>query len=173
MYSWRISWISWCLDGAGEVCGCNLCFSLRTVLPDSKQQGAVLNEVSLSVVTFCPLRLMGLLQSCLQEEGERKRIKREREKEKKSVCGVCVCVFVCMGGYCIAQHNSVRGGQGRGWKGSRWIYICSLLPLFYISIVFGQAPLYMCNYHWHCYFFQTQVQASTGWLVCFVSPGHS
>lgn len=61
MYSWSLSWISWCLVGASEVRGCNLCFSLLdwAAVLDSGQQGAVLNEVSVSAVTFCPLRLMG------------------------------------------------------------------------------------------------------------------
>lgn len=153
MYSWSISWISWCLDGASEVCRWNLSFSLRAVLPVSKQQGAVLNEVSISLVTFCPLRMMGLLQSCLKEEGERKRIERGSARQRHG--------GRVRGGYCIAQQNSVWGGG------------VTFLPLFYISVVFGQAPLHMCNYHWHCYFFRTQVQASSGWLVCFVSPGHS
>lgn len=46
---------------ASEVRGCNLCFSLLdwAAVLDSGQQGAVLNEVSVSAVTFCPLRLMG------------------------------------------------------------------------------------------------------------------
>lgn len=30
---------------------------VQTALPVFKQQGAVLNEISLPVVTFCPLRL--------------------------------------------------------------------------------------------------------------------
>lgn len=61
MYSWSLSWISWCLVGASDVRGCNLCFSLLdwAAVLDSGQQGAVLNEVSVSAVTFCPLRLMG------------------------------------------------------------------------------------------------------------------
>lgn len=61
MYSWSLSWISWCLVGVSEVRGCNLCFSLLdwAAVLDSGQQGAVLNEVSVSAVTFCPLRLMG------------------------------------------------------------------------------------------------------------------
>lgn len=61
MYLWSLSWISWCLVGASEVRGCNLCFSLLdwAAVLDSGQQGAVLNEVSVSAVTFCPLRLMG------------------------------------------------------------------------------------------------------------------
>lgn len=77
-------------------------------LPLSSQQGAVLNEVSLSPVTFCPFRLMGLLQSCLGEEGERKR--RERmEREREGWRGRV------RGGYCIAQHNSVsQGGEEAG-----------------------------------------------------------
>lgn len=58
----------------------------------------MLNGVSLSLVTFCPLRLMELLQSCLEEEGGEK-VDREGER---------------VGGYCIAQHNSVsRGGTER------------------------------------------------------------
>lgn len=102
MYSWSISWISWCLDGASEVCRWNLSFSLRAVLPVSKQQGAVLNEVSISLVTFCPLRMMGLLQSCLKEEGERKRIERGSARQRHG--------GRVRGGYCIAQQNSVWGG---------------------------------------------------------------
>lgn len=97
-----------------------------------------------------------VLSSGRREEKE----DREREGKRQRVC--------TSGGllHCTTVH---QGGVG----GSQWIYVRSLLPLFYISVVFGQAPLYMCNYHWHCYFFQTQVQASPGWLVCFVSPGHS
>lgn len=101
MCSWSISWIFWGVwsDGVSEVCRFNLPYfpsSLPLVLigaalPVSKQQGAVLNEVSLPVVTFCPLRLtadcccslvwikmrrgrgFGLLhcttQQCIKEEG--------------------------------------------------------------------------------------------------------
>lgn len=76
-----------------ELRGCSLFFSIGAVHPISCQQGAVLNEESLSMVTFCPFRLMGLLQSCLEEEEERHRI--EGEIENKSGGG----------GYCIAQHN--------------------------------------------------------------------
>lgn len=61
------------------------------------------------------------------EDGEGER--RERKSEE--------------GGEVAALHNSV---SRRGWlRGSWWIYVSP--PLFYISIVFGQAPLYMCNYH--------------------------
>lgn len=87
MYSWSLSWISWCLVGASEVRGCNLCFSLLdwAAVLDSGQQGAVLNEVSVSAVTFCPLRLMG---TAAVLSGERIREKggegREREQESES-----------------------------------------------------------------------------------------
>lgn len=180
MYSWSLSWISWCLVGASEVRGCNLCFSLLdwAAVLDSGQQGAVLNEVSVSAVTFCPLRLMGtaavLSGGRIKEKGGEGR---EREQESESGRRKDKDFFFFLVGWrarvCIAHHNSASRGALKGWKGSWWIYVCSLLPVFYISIVFGQAPLYMCNYHWHCYFFQTQVQALLGWLVCFVSPGHS
>lgn len=87
MYSWSLSWISWCLDGASEVRGCNLCFSLLdwAAVLDSGQQGAVLNEVSVSAVTFCPLRLMGaaavLSGGRIREKGGEGR---EREQESES-----------------------------------------------------------------------------------------
>lgn len=104
------------------------------VLPVRGQQGAVLNEVSpFSPVTFCPLRLMGAAAVLSRggrgetEDGEGER--RERKSEE--------------GGEVAALHNSV---SRRGWlRGSWWIYVSP--PLFNISIVFGQAPLYMCNYH--------------------------
>lgn len=171
MYSWSLSWISWCLVGASEVHGCNLCFSLLdwAAVLDSGQQGAVLNEVSVSAVTFCPLRLMGT--AAVLSGGRIRENKRVRVGEGKTK--IFIFLVGWRGRVCIAHHNSASRGALKGWKGSWWIYVCSLLPVFYISIVFGQAPLYMCNYHWHCYFFQTQVQALLGWLVCFVSPGHS
>lgn len=87
MYSWSLSWISWCLVGASEVRGCNLCFSLLdwAAVLDSGQQGAVLNEVSVSAVTFCPLRLMGtaavLSGGRIREKGGEGR---EREQESES-----------------------------------------------------------------------------------------
>lgn len=87
MYSWSLSWISWCLVGASEVRGCNLCFSLLdwAAVLDSGQQGAVLNEVSVSAVTFCPLRLMGtaavLSGGRIREKGGEGR---EREQESAS-----------------------------------------------------------------------------------------
>lgn len=161
MYSWSLSWISWCLVGASEVRGCNLCFSLLdwAAVLDSGQQGAVLNEVSVSAVTFCPLRLMGtaavLSGGRIREKGGEGR---EREQESESGRRKDKDLFFFGGVEGQSLHCTSH---------------CSLLPVFYISIVFGQAPLYMCNYHWHCYFFQTQVQALLGWLVCFVSPGHS
>lgn len=171
MYLWSLSWISWCLVGASEVRGCNLCFSLLdwAAVLDSGQQGAVLNEVSVSAVTFCPLRLMGT--AAVLSGGRIRENKRVRVGEGKTK--IFFFLVGWRGRVCIAHHNSASRGALKGWKGSWWIYVCSLLPVFYISIVFGQAPLYMCNYHWHCYFFQTQVQALLGWLVCFVSPGHS
>lgn len=171
MYSWSLSWISWCLVGASDVRGCNLCFSLLdwAAVLDSGQQGAVLNEVSVSAVTFCPLRLMGT--AAVLSGGRIRENKRVRVGEGKTK--IFFFLVGWRGRVCIAHHNSASRGALKGWKGSWWIYVCSLLPVFYISIVFGQAPLYMCNYHWHCYFFQTQVQALLGWLVCFVSPGHS
>lgn len=86
---------------------------------------------------------MGLLQSCLEEEEERKsaggrereiEIEGERERDGDEEWGA----------YCIAQNNSVsRRGVGGGEEAGGFTF----LPLFYISIVFGQAPLYMCNYH--------------------------
>lgn len=181
MYSWSLSWISWCLVGASEVPCCNLCFSLLdwAAVLDSGQQGAVLNEVSVSAVTFCPLRLMGTAAVLSGGRIREKRGRREREREQESESGrrkdkdFIIFLVGWRGRVCIAHHNSASRGALKGWKGSWWIYVFSLLPVFYISIVFGQAPLYMCNYHWHCYFFQTQVQALLGWLVCFVSPGHS
>ena len=90
----------------------------------------MLNEESVRGVTFCPLRLMGLLQSCLEEEDER--IEKGREEES----GGC---------YCIAQHNSVSRGGGTE-KDAGGFTFAAFSPLFYISIVFGQAQLYMRNY---------------------------
>ena len=65
-----------------ELCGSASisAFPPCAVFPVFIQQGAVLNEISLSLVTFCPLRLMGLVQSCLEEERERRRIEKGRER---------------------------------------------------------------------------------------------
>lgn len=97
MYSWNISWISWCLDGSREVSCCNLSISLRAVLPVSKQQGAVLSVVSLSPVTFCPLRLMGRLQSWGGEKEDR-----ERERDTEETSGGQL--------HCTTQQCSAEGG---------------------------------------------------------------
>lgn len=85
MYSWSLSWISWCLVGASEVRGCNLCFSLLdwAAVLDSGQQGAVLNEVSVSAVTFCPLRLMGTAAVLSGGRIREKRGRRERERTRE------------------------------------------------------------------------------------------
>lgn len=138
---------------------CNILFSPGAAVPLSKQQGAVLNEVCLPPVTFCPRRLMGLLQFCLEEEWERKREwgrRRDREKERQGAAAL--------------QNTTVDQGEGGG---CRWAVGereqaggFMLQPLFYISFVFGLAPLYMCNYHWHRYFFWTRDQASLWWFEC-------
>lgn len=81
----------------------------------------MLNEVSLSVVTFCPLSMMGLLQSCLEEEGER-----ERED-----CVVCLLVRGGGGVDCIAQHNSIWGGdEGGGGKEAGGFTFAVFSPCF-------------------------------------------
>lgn len=74
----------------------------------------MLNEVSLWLMTSRPLRLMGLLQSCLEKEWESKRMESRGERERGRV-----------GGYCNAQHNGVFGGWGL--RGSRWIYVAPLV----------------------------------------------
>lgn len=169
MYSWSISWISWCLDRAGWGLQ-SLRFSLgcRSCFPTAG--GSVKWAISVSG-DFLSSQTDGAAAVLSGETGGQKE-DREREREKTSLCawgGVGVSGVEAP--HCTTQR--CIGERRRRRKGSRWIYFCSLLSLFYISIVFGQAPLYTCNYHWHCYFFQTQVQASPGWLVCFVSPGHS
>lgn len=165
MYSWSISWISWCLDGASKVCGCNRPLSSHSPPTRARPScsraagGSVKRGFSLFAGDFLSSQTDGGCCSLVSRRKRRDRGWRGRETGEEEWGGG--------GGCCIAQQRIMEGVAERKLVDLRFP------PLFYISIVFGQAPLYMCNYHWHCYFFRTQVQASPGWLVCFVSPGHS
>lgn len=76
IYGFLFFFFFWCLDEVGEVCEFNLFFStlLDPGCSSSCQAagGSVKWGISVQVVTFCPLRLMGLLQSCLDKDRESK-----------------------------------------------------------------------------------------------------
>lgn len=114
MYSWSLSWISWCLVGASEVRGCNLCFSLLdwAAVLDSGQQGAVLNEVSVSAVTFCPLRLMGT--AAVLSGGRIRENKRVRVGEGKTKI-----IFFWWGGGAESALHITTVHQEEHWKAEK------------------------------------------------------